>query len=234
MSLLLGVCPLCSDPVSNQVSTCPKCEKAALVPDQLILDKPFAEESAQFEGGKVQSVGEALGGNVKRLPIRSSDAGSRIVEPWDCPACEFKGIREQQCGICGTLQSQSRPIPPSVQMLPKPANVKSPKRSSGVSEWMCVCGRKNNGFVTLCMICSQPKLAVKPPEEAKVEPVEEPWDCPSCTFMGIRGLKCQICGDPRPQPRSRPQPAAADIPASDLKVKCTACGAKGQKGYLPN
>jgi len=111
----------------------------------------------------------------------------------------------------------------------EPAPVQSPKRSSGVSEWMCVCGRKNQSFVTLCVICSQPKLAVKPPEEAKVEPVGEPWDCPSCTFKGIRGLKCQICGAPRPQPRSRPQPAAADIPASDLKVKCTACGAKGQQ-----
>jgi len=191
--------------------------------------------------------GSALGRAMWTLPIEKLQVFEYTVNTPDLPtlcpnwASYYNHLKE----LCQQAEVEARPMqvsaapaqPEEAKLQTPPARVEAPKPAvwlaqPKVSEWMCVCGRKNNGLAKLCITCSQPKLAVKPPEEAKVEPVGESWDCPSCTFKGVRGLKCQICGSLRPQPRSRPQPAAADIPASDLKVKCTACGAKGQQACI--
>lgn len=133
-------------------------------------------------------------------------------------------------------EEQSKPPAPSSQTIPREVKQKAADEAKQESrrEWTCACGMKNNCFADKCQRCSRSKQGDHPPveiEEAKTEPAREPWDCPSCTYKGVKGQKCQICGANRPQPRSLPpanqkasQPINSIPSSSDVEATCSKCG----------
>ena len=208
----------------NQATKCEHCETLRDPPKiapHLPASLPSPKDQVSPKSGKKTVAIDKKHSAIDSKPVSEEDKTSP-------PKTSSKSVHREK--------EQFKPPASNSQTMPRDDKQKAAEEAKPESrrEWTCACGVKNNCFVEICQGCSRSKQGDRPPvegEEAKTEPSRESWDCPSCTYKGVRGQKCQICGANRPQPKSIPQgnqqaslPVSSIASSSDAEATCSKCG----------